>query len=42
MNLYVQKEGIFLCGKIKEVRLLLLAYARSHRTVKEMIDRVLH
>ncbi len=42
MKIYVQKEGIFICGKIKEVRLLLQKYSSRYRTVKEMIKEVLN
>jgi len=38
MKIYTQREGIFICGKIKEVRHLLMAYTRRYRTVKEWID----
>lgn len=42
MRMYAQGEGIFICGKIKEVRLLLLTYARRYRTVKELIRDLLN
>lgn len=42
MRIYVQGEGIFICGKIKEIRLLLLAYAGRYRTVQEMIRALLN
>lgn len=38
MKIYTQRKGIFICGKIKEIRPLLLAYASRYRTVKEWID----
>ncbi|MFX4260948.1 Z-ring formation inhibitor MciZ [Pelotomaculum propionicicum] len=37
MKVYTQQEGFFICGKIKEVRLLLSEYSKRYRTVKEMI-----
>lgn len=42
MKVYVQKDGIFICGKIKEVRLLLQKYSRRYRTVKKMIGGLLN
>jgi len=42
MRLYTLQKGIFICGKIKEARLLLAEYARKYRTVKEMICKSLH
>ncbi|HOV78781.1 MAG TPA: Z-ring formation inhibitor MciZ [Bacillota bacterium] len=37
MKVYAQKDGIFVCGKIKEVRLLLRAYAGRYRTLSELL-----
>lgn len=37
MRVYTQYEGIFICGKIKEVRRLLCEYKNRYRTVKELI-----
>jgi hypothetical protein len=37
MRVYNQYEGIFICGKIKEVRLLLKEYSSRYRTVRELI-----
>lgn len=37
MRVYTQYEGIFICGKIKEVRRLLYEYKNRYRTVKELI-----
>ncbi len=37
MQIHVQADGIFICGKIKEVRQLLLEYAYSYRTISELI-----
>jgi len=37
VKVYNQREGIYICGKIKEVRHLLKKYARRFRTVKELI-----
>lgn len=37
MRVYTQREGIFICGKIKEVRLLLSEYNSRYRTIREMI-----
>jgi hypothetical protein len=42
VKVYTQLEGIFICGKIKEVRRLLLLYARRYRTVKELIANLVH
>lgn len=37
MRIYTQYEGIFICGKIKEVRRLLEQYKNKRRTVRELI-----
>ncbi len=37
MKVYCQKEGVYISGKIKEVRHLLKKYARRFRTVEELI-----
>jgi hypothetical protein len=37
MKIYVQEEGIFISGKMKEIRYLLSSYARKYRTLKELI-----
>lgn len=42
MKVYAQGKGIFFCGKVKEVRLLLCSYARRYRTVKELLKNVLN
>lgn len=42
MKVYAQGEGIFFCGKIKEIRSLLEAYARRYRTVHELIKGILN
>jgi hypothetical protein len=42
MKVYTQKEGIYICGKIKEVRLLLLNYSGRFRTVKELIREIVN
>jgi len=42
MKIYTQREGIFICGKIKEIRPLLLAYARRYRTIKEWIESIIN
>jgi hypothetical protein len=42
MKICAQEEGIFICGKIKEVRLLLSAYTSRYRTVKELIGQLLN
>ncbi len=42
MKIYVQEEGVFICGKIKEVRHLLSSYGRKYRTVKELITGILN
>lgn len=36
-KLYIQKEGVFICGKPKEIRRLLKTCASKYRTVKELI-----
>lgn len=36
-KLYVQKEGVIICGKPKEVRRLLKNCSSKYRTVKELI-----
>lgn len=38
MKVFFQKDGIFISGKVKEVRSLLLAYAARYRTVKDLIE----
>ncbi|MCL6634518.1 MAG: Z-ring formation inhibitor MciZ [Peptococcaceae bacterium] len=42
MKIYAQGDGVFFCGKIKEVRLLLRACARRYRTVQELISGMLN
>jgi len=42
MKVYTQRDGIFICGKIKEVRLLLLDYSGRFRTVKELIREIVN
>jgi len=42
VRLYVQKGGVFLCGKPKEIRRLLQTYASRYRTVKELITHNLN
>lgn len=42
IRFYVQKEGVFICGKPKEIRRLLSNYANRYRTVKEMITQHLN
>ncbi|OPX83767.1 MAG: hypothetical protein A4E53_04369 [Pelotomaculum sp. PtaB.Bin104] len=42
MRVYTQTNGFYICGKIKEARLLLAEYARRYRTVKEMIKKTQH
>lgn len=42
MKVYTQREGIFISGKIKEVRLLLLHYSGRFRTVKELIRDIVN
>ncbi len=42
MKIYTQREGIFICGKIKEVRHLLLNYSSRFRTVKELIREIVN
>lgn len=37
MRIYTQHEGIFICGKIKDVRRLLCEYKDRYRTVRELI-----
>lgn len=39
VRVYTQQNGIFISGKIKEVRRLLSEYARRYRTVKEVIKK---
>ncbi|MBP7331168.1 MAG: hypothetical protein BWY65_01950 [Firmicutes bacterium ADurb.Bin373] len=40
MRVYTQYDGIFICGKIKEVRLLLSEYSSRYRTVRELITEL--
>jgi hypothetical protein len=42
VKVYTRLDGIFICGKIKEVRRLLQLYAGRHRTVRELIAGKLH
>jgi len=42
VRLYVQKTGVFICGKPKEIRFLLKTYASRYRTVKELIAQHLN
>lgn len=42
MRLYTLRKGIFICGKIKDARLLLAQYARRYRTVQEMVEKKLN
>lgn len=42
VRFYVQKEGVFICGKPKEIRRLLSNYASRYRTVKDMIRQHLN
>jgi len=42
MRVYTQREGIFICGKIKEVRLLLGEYSSRYRTVRELVMELLN
>ena len=42
MKVYTQSDGIFICGKIKEVRLLLKNYSGRFRTVKELIREIIN
>ncbi|HBC94093.1 MAG TPA: hypothetical protein DCZ10_14640 [Pelotomaculum sp.] len=42
VRLYVQKGGVFICGKPKEIRRLLKTYASRYRTVKELITHNLN
>ncbi|MDD2553039.1 MAG: hypothetical protein PHP51_00500 [Desulfotomaculaceae bacterium] len=37
MKVYTQYEGIFICGKIKEVQRLLAQYKNKRWTVRELI-----
>jgi hypothetical protein len=36
-KLFVQKEGVIICGRVKEIRYLLKTYASRYRTVEELI-----
>ncbi len=42
VRLYVQKGGVFICGKPKEIRRLLKTYASRYRTVEELITHNLN
>lgn len=38
----IQNDGVFICGKPKEIRCLLMNYASRYRTVKELINNNLN
>ena len=42
VRVYTQADGIFICGKIREVRRLLQLYACRYRTVQELILNQVH
>ncbi|VFU15443.1 conserved hypothetical protein [anaerobic digester metagenome] len=42
VRVYTQADGVFICGKIREVRRLLQLYACRYRTVQELIVNQVH
>jgi ribosomal protein L37E len=42
VRFHVQKGGLFICGKPKEIRSLLKSYASRYRTVNELITQHLN
>ena len=42
VRFYVQKGGLLICGKPKEIRCLLKSYASRYRTVNELITQHLN
>ncbi len=42
IRVYARANGIFICGKIREVRRLLQFYACRYRTVQELIVNQVH
>ncbi|RJQ28774.1 MAG: Z-ring formation inhibitor MciZ [Peptococcaceae bacterium] len=38
MQIFISSDRIYFCGKINEIRYLLLKYISQYRTVKELIN----